>query len=239
MPRGTFYGVGVGPGDPELLTLKAVKVLQAAEVVVAPQAGRGKESLAYDIARQHLHGGCRLLKLDFPMTRNKELLEKSWEQASARIERFLQRGETVVFLTLGDPMLYSTYIVLFKRLSARGYAVQTVPGVPSFCAAAAAAGFPLGEGEEKLAIVPWSGCRGKPLAAFLQGFDSAVIMKAAGELSPILKELGEAGFLQNAVLVSKCGHPDERIERELSALSRTRAPYFSLILARGKEVSRA
>lgn len=239
MKKGIFYGVGVGPGDPELLTLKAVKVLQEVDVVAVPQKGRRAESAAFSVVREHLKGGCRLLKLVFPMTREQKQVEHWHRQACEKIRGHLDNGEKVAFVTIGDPMLYSTYIYLFKRLGAAGYPAVTVPGVPSFCAAAAAAGVPLAEGEEKLALIPFK--EGKPfLAETLQRFENAVILKPSGKIYNLVGSLEEAGFLANSVLVTKCGLPGERIEKDLRALCRegqyANLPYFSLILAK-KEVS--
>jgi precorrin-2/cobalt-factor-2 C20-methyltransferase len=231
MSRGIFYGVGVGPGDPELLTLKAVKVLQAADLVVVPQTGREKESIALAVARAHLRENCRLLPLVFPMSRAQTLLEKSWDRAAEEIRSYLEEGETVVFITIGDPMLYSTYIYLFKRLSAGGYTVHTVPGVPSFCAAASAAGVVLGEGEEKIAIIPWNGGELLP-PEMLRQFAGLVVIKACGNVNGLLETLSKTGFLEKSVLVSRCGFGDERIERDLKALAGKELPYFSLILAK-------
>jgi len=237
--KGIFYGVGVGPGDPELLTLKAVKVLQEADVVAVPQKGHRAESAAFYIAKEHLRKGCRLLQLVFPMTREQKQVEQWHKRACEKIQRHLDKGEKVAFVTIGDPMLYSTYIYLFKRLGAAGYHTATVPGVPSFCAAAAAAGVPLAEGEEKLALIPFK--EGEPfLAETLQHFESAVILKPTGKIYNLVEALEEAGFLANSVLVAKCGLPGERIVKDLRALYREQQavslPYFSLILAK-KEVS--
>lgn len=236
MPKGILYGVGVGPGDPELLTLKAVKVLQSADLVCIPLSQREKESAAYSIAREHLPENCAVFPLLFPMTRDKDDLERSWEEACAEVQKHLDKGIRVVFLTIGDPMLYSTYIYLFKRLQADGYTVQTIPGVPSFCAAASAAGFPLGEGDGKIAIIPWGpDAAGSP--EYLKQFESLVIMKVSHNFTAILDTLAQAGFLGDSVLVSKCGYEDEEIRRDLSSFSDNKEdgreiPYFSLILAR-------
>jgi len=234
LPEGVLFGVGVGPGDPELLTLKAVNVLKRADVVCIPQSHRHKESTAYAIASEHLPQEYNLLALFFPMTRVREELEKSWEQSCAKVREQLELGKRVVFLTIGDPMLYSTYIYLSKQLQEEGYRTEIVPGIPSFCAAAAAAGFPLGEGEGKIAIIPW-GPDTKASPQELKQFDNLVLMKVSPYLETIREALAEAGFLKDSVFVDKCGYEEEEI-RDFSSLNdkeKTREfSYFSLILAR-------
>ncbi len=226
-----FYGLGVGPGDPELLTLKALRVLENVDTVFVPRAAQDKESLALSIAKPYIGKDTRVVDLLFPMTRDRERLEKSWDDAASRIREHLKRGERTAFLTVGDPMLYSTYIYLYKRVKAFGYPVVTVPGIPSICAAAASAGFPLGEGDEKMALIPWS----KEQALdpeVLRSFSSLALLKVSSDFDGIIDTLKEAGFLNHSVLVSRCGHADERIEENLAPLKGSPVPYFSLILAR-------
>jgi len=230
-PQGVFYGVGVGPGDPELLTLKAVRVLQGIDAVAVPRAGAEKESLAYAIAREFIPVQARVLELVFPMTRETRRLEQGWKEAAARIQALLEQGKNTAFLTVGDPMLYSTYIYIFQRIQEAGYSVETVPGIPSFCAAAAAAGFPLAEGDDRLALVPWN--REQALQGeALQPFSSLALLKVSSDLEGIIETLAETGFLQRSMLVSRCGHEDERIVTDLASLKGSAVPYFSLILAR-------
>ncbi len=233
MKSGVFYGVGVGPGDPRLLTLKAVELLKAARVVATPCAAPGQESLALAVAREHLAPGCLVLPLYFPMTKDEKKLEQGWAQALAEVCAHLDRGEDVVFLTLGDPMLYSTCLYLLQRLQKAGYGVKVVPGVPSFCAAAAAAVFPLAAGEERLALLPWP--EGAPLSpSLLRAFDSVALLKVASRLDEAIAALQQAGMLEESVLVSNCGSPGEKISRELKKLAggKEPVPYLSLILAR-------
>ncbi len=234
MSEGIFYGVGVGPGDPELLTLRAARIIGEADLVVVPRPESDKESAAWSIAREHIREGCPVIKLVFPMTRDSALLDEAWERAAREIEGHLRRGKKVVFLTVGDPMLYSTYIYIFRRIKEAGCTVHTVPGVPSFCAAAAAAGMPLAEGDEKMAVVTWN-ARSPLSAGELEPFSSLVIMKASADLDGIIDTLQAAGFLQHSVLASRCGYADERVETELRSLKGTAVPYFSLILARKEE----
>ena len=236
MNSGVFYGVGVGPGDPELLTLKAARLLKKGGVVVVPQAAREQESLALAVAREHLSPACRVLHLHFPMTRDENRLEDAWDEALASVRSFLDQGDDVLFLTIGDPMLYSTCIYVLERLQARGYPVQVIPGVPSFCAAAAAASFPLAKGDERIAVLPWHD-KEEPAVSMLNRFDTVVLLKVASQLPRAVAALKEAGLLEQSVLVSNCGRPDEAISFNLEETARqeTPPPYLSLILARRRK----
>lgn len=236
MSSGVFYGVGVGPGDPELLTLKAVQLLKKGKVVVVPQAARGQESIALTVAREHLSPACRVLQLYFPMTRDENRLGQAWDEALATVRGYLDKGEDVIFLTIGDPMLYSTCIYVLERLQAKGYAVQVVPGVPSFCAAAATASFPLATGNERIAVLPWHE-EDEPSTSLLAEFDSVVLLKVASHLPRAVEALRQSGHLEQSVLVSNCGRSNEGISFNLkeTAGKQTAPPYLSLILARRRK----
>lgn len=231
--KGVFYAVGVGPGDPKLLTLQAVELLQQAQIVVVPQAARGQESLALAVAGKYLPPDCRVSHLHFPMTKDEGQLEKAWNEALQAVRACLDKGEDVLFLTIGDPMLYSTCIYVLQRLKQHYYPVQVVPGVPSFCAAAAAAAFPLVMGNERMAVLPWDQ-KEPPPAALLSSFDAVVLLKVASGLPHAANTLREAGLLEESVMVSNCGREDEEISTDLEKVTRreTPPPYLSLILAR-------
>jgi len=233
--QGNFYGIGVGPGDPELLTYKAVRLLGEVDVVAVPVAGRGKASTAFSIAGQFISPGCRVLEIDFPMTHDRSKLEEAWEEGRAAISAALDRGETVAFLTLGDPMLYSTYIYLYHHLKEAGYDVFTVPGINSFSAAAAAAGVPLTFGDEQMTIMPGSAVAagtGETLAAF----QTLAIFKVANYFGQIVAALEESGRLESSVLVINCGQPGERIVTDLKEVLDEKLSYFSLIISRKEPV---
>jgi len=235
MSGGVFYGIGVGPGDPELLTFKAVKVLQEAGEVFVPRTGKDSESTALSVVKEHLKEKIPLHFLTFPMTRDRETLEWHWREGADRIEECLKSGDSAAFLTLGDPMLYSTYVYLFKIIKERGYPVETIPGVTSFCAAAAAADFPLVEGEEKMVVLPWQPGEEEAGRELLGRFDSAVLMKVSSDYGGVLNCLQEVGLLENSVLVKKCGQQGESVEKIKAAPEcGEELPYFSLILARKK-----
>lgn len=223
MEKGKLYGVGVGPGDPELLTVKAVRILRECDVVAAP----GGERTAYSIAECYVQGK-ETLFCDLPMTRDKRAMAESHEKAAHAVCGLLDAGKTVAFLTLGDPSVYSTYWYVHKRVRARGYDAEMIPGVPSFCAAAAALDRALCEGSEPLHILPASH---RASAGELELPGSLVLMKAGRSILEVRDRLQSAGRLEGAALVERCGMEGERIVTDLTALSDPTG-YFSIILAR-------
>ncbi|MEG0379696.1 MAG: precorrin-2 C(20)-methyltransferase, partial [Eubacterium sp.] len=143
---GIFYGLGVGPGDPDLLTVKAYKILQAADVIITPTKKMGKPSIAYRIVESHITEGTQVVEMSFPMlslSAERETLQKQWKENADEIEVLLKEGKNVVFLTLGDPMVFSTYSYVMEFLLERGVEVVTLSGVPSFCNLAAQINVPL------------------------------------------------------------------------------------------------
>lgn len=174
--QGILYGVGVGPGDPELLTLKAVRLLQEADVIAAPDKGNG-EQVALRIVDRWIQGK-PLLSCPMPMTREQAVLDRCHDEVANSIGALLDQGKTVVFITLGDPTVYSTYLYLHRRILAMGYRAELVPGVPSFCAAAARLNVSLCEGSQRLMIVPASRTE---LADCLEQDANLVFMKAGRE----------------------------------------------------------
>ena len=204
--NGTFYGVGVGPGDPELLTLKAARLIRDCDVLAIPHRDPEK-CFAYRIA-------CRavpeakdkaVLCVDMPMTHDKAVREAAYEAGAAAIINVLAEGKTVVFITLGDPSVYSTFAYLSAKTLAEGYDVQWVPGVPSFCAAAARLQSPLCTDREELHILPGSINAENALA--YPG--TKVFMK--GELGPLLDAIEQSG--KTAQAAENCGTENERLYR--------------------------
>lgn len=218
--NGKLYGIGVGPGDPELLTLKAVRLLRECDVVAAPDG----ERTAYQIARRFAEGKPTLF-CSLPMTRDKAAMAESHKAAADAVCATLDEGKTVAFLTLGDPSIYSTYWYIHRLIAARGYAAELVPGVPSFCAAAAALGRALCEGSEALHILPASHGQALPQDG------SLVLMKAGKSMPETCAALERAGRLQDAALVERCGMEGERVLTDLSGLDETPG-YFSVVLVK-------
>lgn len=232
---GIFYGVGVGPGDPDLITVKGAKVLVSCQKVFVPTARKKSESLAWQIAQVHLTEDAVVEELIFPMSKDPMVLEESWEKSVVPVANVLRNGEDACFLTLGDPLLYSTYIYLVRALkkSIPDLEVRTIPGIPAFCAAAARTCFPVGEGTQSIGIVPVSDNL-EGLRQALESFDNLVLMKVAHQLPSVLDLLEERDLLDDAVFVSRVGQGDEGVVTDLRKLrdENPRAGYLSIILVK-------
>ena len=221
--KGTLYGVGVGPGDPELMTLKALRIINEARVIAAPEAGVAIEiaSKAADLR------GKELLRLHLPMTRDRAELDASHDEAAAAIIGKLDAGSDVAFLTLGDPSIYSTFSYIQRRVMKAGHQTRMAEGITSFCAAAARLNEPLCEGQEALHIVPASctatDCLSMP--------GTKVLMKAGKALAAVKASLKDAGLAGKAAMVERCGMENERICRDLDETP-DEAGYFSIIIVR-------
>lgn len=221
---GTLYGVGVGPGDPELLTLKAVRVLEEADVIAAPDAG-GATALALSIVAPYIQGKEQLL-CAAPMVRDAAVRSAAWDDNAERICRLLGQGRSVAFVTLGDPSIYSTFGYLQRRVVERGFPVQAVPGVPSFCAAAAFLNSPLCEGEERLLVIP---ATTPALENCLEQDAAKVVLKAGRYLDELRTQLNRTGELEQAVLVENCGMAGER---SVPLSEAETAGYFSTVIVK-------
>jgi precorrin-2/cobalt-factor-2 C20-methyltransferase len=223
MDKGVFYAVGVGPGDPELMTVKAVRVLREADVVAVPDTGRS-ERTAYRIAREYIEDK-EILYCPTPMGADKRRTEENYDAVAAQIAERLGRGESVAFITLGDPSVYATSAYVQRRVAALGYATETVAGVPSFCAAAARLGESLCEGSRALTILPGS-CADTDAYLALPG--NKVIMKSASRLPELTaRMLADSRF--NVAVAANCGMAGEVLARGDDAL-RLDAGYFSLLI---------
>ncbi|ERT61798.1 precorrin-2 C(20)-methyltransferase [Megasphaera vaginalis (ex Srinivasan et al. 2021)] len=229
--KGKLFCIGVGPGDPELLTLKAVKYSKRCPVWAVPQGNTEKltaKSILLD-ALQGIDGvepeKKEIITLHFPMTRDRAVLAAAHRKGAAAIAVHLEAGRDVALFTLGCPTVYASSIYVHRRLRDDGYETEIVPGVPSFCAAAAALQQPLCEKEEPLVIFPGGRADRQ---ALLQMPGNTVIMKPAGQLAAIKAELTAAGKLAGASMVERCGLPGER--RYPSLADAEENTYFSVIL---------
>lgn len=227
---GILYGVGVGPGDPDLLTIKALEVLRDVPFIFAASSSKNDYSIAGNIVKKHL-GSKDVEKLPFPMCDDKSVLEEAWKKNGDRVLEVLSRGLDCAFITLGDPLTYSTFSYLLKtiRKVAPGIRVRSVPGITSFQAAAAAASLPLSEGEESLVIV--SGARGGlKLKESIKTSDNIVMLKTYKQFKDIYQTLEELDLLNKATFVCNLGTDEQKIVNDLTKLKDANTPYLSLII---------
>lgn len=228
--KGIFYSVGTGPGDPELMTLKAVRIIKENSIIAVP-GKNASESAAYRIAVKAVPeiADKELISLDMPMIHDKDKMKEYHQTASDTVSRILDSGENVVFLTLGDPTIYSTGSYIQNILADRGYQTQTISGVPSFCAAAASAGIPLTEWNQCLHIIPASHISHE--TEFNEN-DTFVFMKSGRKINNT-KEILNENF-SNTVMVENCGMENERIFRNAESIP-DNAGYFSIIIADSRQ----
>jgi len=219
--KGTLYGIGTGPGDPDLLTLKAINMIGGCDAIAVPDSGT-ENQIALGIVKEHI-AGKPVLSLDLPMICDKLDLQKKRELAADAICEELDTGKSVGFLTLGDPMVYSTYSYLHRIIISRGYTAEVIPGVTSFCAAAAALGEPLCEGSQSLHIIP-ALYEDTEKALKLDG--TKVLMKSGKKLTEIVELLGKKDI--SAKLAQRVGMNGERLYQSITTDVKT--DYFSVVI---------
>jgi precorrin-2/cobalt-factor-2 C20-methyltransferase len=234
MRRGKLLGLGVGPGDPELLTVKAVRALETAPAI-AFIAAAGRASRAREIAGPYVRPGTRELIAVMPMTQDLETTGRAYNQLVTGIVSELGQGNDVVFLCEGDPLLYGSFAHLMSRLGPR-FACEVIPGVTSISASAAAAQIPLGMHDEPLALIPAT-VHPRKLAGILQQCDRVVVMKVGRHLEKVNEALAAARMSEGAVLVENATLQGQRV-RPLSAVTEQQVPYFSLVIAGRKRAAR-
>jgi precorrin-2/cobalt-factor-2 C20-methyltransferase len=240
MSYGKLYGVGVGPGAPDLLSLRALEVLRRVKVIALPRSSDYGASMAWQIVKPVLGAvpDQEHLFLTFPMSKQSERLRPAWNKAFAAIGERLEQGLDVAFATEGDPSLFSTFIYLAQEAPQRwpGIEIEVVPGVSSITAVPAVTGIPLADGQERIAIVP--GTYGlDDLPELLRHFDTLVLMKIGPELPRIVRELERAGLLDRAVYVSKATMSEQRIVRDLRAVQAERGDCFAMVVVSRKDRS--
>ncbi|MDO5784589.1 MAG: precorrin-2 C(20)-methyltransferase [Eubacteriales bacterium] len=224
--NGILYGVGVGPGDPELMTLKAVRMIEENHIIALPGAVP-TETIAYQIAIQAVPALAekQLIPIYMPMTHNQEELERNHQKGAQIIESHLKQGNNVIFLTLGDPSIYSTFTYIQQVVEQHGYSTAMVSGITSFCAAAASVNIPLVKWNEQLHIIPAV----HSLKHQLPDSGNYVLMKSGRKMKQVKELL--AASKRDIVTVENCGTEKEHIYRGVDEIPDD-AGYYSLIIAK-------
>lgn len=218
--KGKLYGIGVGPGDPELLTMKAVRIIQSCDVVIAPSAMAGGDSIALEITKAYIPETTKIQVLHFPMGKsNRE--EKIYE-AYETVESYLREGKTVAFLTIGDPFVYSTYIYVLQHFKGEGYDIETVPGITSFCASASLAEVPLVIGDENLVILPGNRIEEVEDQPYI------VVMKVYKQEEKIITHLEEKGY--KYTYIKRAGREGQEVLTSKKDIIKNKE-YMALIIA--------
>lgn len=229
---GTLYGVGVGPGDPELITLKACRLLRECPVIAYPAAKKGGKSYAQEIVDMHVNAEAKImLGLVFPMTKDPGQLASGWNDTVELCWNELKRGRDVAFVTEGDPNLYSTFIHLARLMQELhpGVPIVSIPGISSVLGAAAALEQPLADGDQRVGIIPATEDREALKEALLQ-HDTVVFLKVAKVLELVLDVLDELGLGGKASVVTKVTSPYETVWRDARELRGKELEYLSLMV---------
>lgn len=228
----------MGPGDPELITLKAKRLIDEADAVFVPKSELGGKSFALSIIEGFVDPS-KIEELVFPMAKDEEVLRSHWVRAAEAVCERLSRGDKVVFVTLGDPSLYSTFNYLKREVERKcpSASIWVVPGISAPSAAAARLGLPLAERDEKVAVVP-APDDASELGSYVDSFDTVVVMKIGRKLKGLVRFLKERNLLGKASLVQRMGTPDERAIYDLeSAEADPSAGYLSTMII-GREALR-
>lgn len=231
---GKVYGVGVGPGDPELITVKAYRIMKEADVVAFPKKRRGSKSYAQQIIDHYVNPAEKeMLPLVFPMTREQDILETEWTNVANEVYAKVREGKDVAFITEGDSMLYSTFIHLMRRLADLHPEVecQAIPGISSVNAAASRFMMPLADGDEWFAIIPATDDR-EQMRKALEDHDAVAFLKVAKVLPEMIDLLEEMNLADHAVVTTKVTSDEERVWENVRELKTAELNYLSLMLVR-------
>ena len=247
LPSYKLTAVGLGPGDPELITVKGLRAIQSAKLIFVPRSQSGEQSLALRIAKPWLAEEQEVVELPLPMTRDADTLVPAWQTAADQIARhFADQASdatdpqvTGVYLLLGDPLLYGTFIYIWHELKNRqpDIGIEVIPGITSFAAAAAYAKMPLSTTSDRVAILPASyETDATAIKNLFATYETIIFLKVGPVLPQILAAVEEMGLLETALYAERVGMPEENIVQgaEIRALHNQRRPYLSLLIVKQK-----
>ena len=223
---GTLYGVGVGPGDPELLTLKAVRILRTVAVIAYPATPQGSAQ-ARDIAAQWLNGQ-REIPIAMPCMLDRGPVNQGYDEAAVLIAQQLEAGHDVAILCEGDPLFYGSFSYLLQRLGER-FPCIVVPGINSVSASAAAVAMPLITGEQRLTVIPATAGDAALRQALLHS-DSVAILKPGRHRPRLLELLRETGRTEDTLYIEQASRPAQQVIKRFADIPATPGPYFAVFL---------
>ncbi len=226
-----FYGIGIGVGDPEMMTLKAVKALKELDIIIVPDAGRDFESTAYSIAKDYLKPESTIINMEFSMNPDLKKRQEERKRNGKIVEDYLNSGKNVGFLTIGDPMTFSTYVYLLENVSEK-HEVITVAGISSFADISSRFNLPLVMGNETLKIVPLH--KNCDIKKEIENADNIVFMKTALKFKELREAVRETGNMDNILMVFESGKDKQKVYFNLDEIDAENVPYFStMILKKG------
>lgn len=228
-----FYGIGTGPGDSSLLTIKAVNTLKELDILYTPEPKKEGKSLALSIVREYLKKDLEIKQRHFPMNFDNLEKTKAWDEIAIEIENDVKDGKNVGFVTLGDPMIYSTYVYLLERVRGK-VEVETIPGISSFSNIASNQNFPLVMDREPLIVLPCTTDEEK-IDYALKNYSSIVLMKVYKNFKSIIQKIKDNDLLNHSILVSNSSLNEEKVYTNLEELDQDKISYFSTILINKEE----
>ncbi len=228
-----FYGIGVGPGDPELMTVKGARILKESPVVMIPEAKKNGGSIAFEIAREYIGEKTETVFFEFPMVHDRGKIMEAAAGMARRVEEYIGQGKDVAFITLGDSSLYSTYGYVLECLDEK-IEVETIPGITSYSTVAATANRQLAVGNEILSIIPAT-ADPKRIEMAMEAAGGIVIMKASHEPERITRLLKEGGYLEHSVLARKVSMEAGELRKDVEAALKDGKDYLTTIIGRRSE----
>lgn len=235
---GTLYVIGVGPGDPELLTLKAARIIREVPCICVPKGREEGSSMALSIVKKVIPlDNKNIIEAHFPMRKTKKSsempeLDAKWDDTAGTVLEILNSGSDMAFITIGDPTVYSTFFYLYYRLLELNptLSIEIVPGISSIMASASRAKISLGLADEKIAVLPAT--YADDISTVLANFDTVVLMKVHNVLDQIIMKLDKAGLTGKAVYISRAGMADEEVVRDITELRGKELNYFSMVIVK-------
>ncbi|MDO4541927.1 MAG: precorrin-2 C(20)-methyltransferase [Bacillota bacterium] len=229
--KGKFYGVGVGPGDPELLTIKGKRIIEECDIIVTPITKGDSDSTALNIVSPYI-GDKDILNLLLPMTKDTAELEKAWNNGAQKIMELLDADKNVAFITLGDPSLFSTFMYVYRPVREAGYQWEIVPGINAPSATAARLGIGLADGKESLAIMAATTDL-EAVEETIKNHDNTVLMKGAGKWPNIAAILEKLEVVDKTAAVERCTMKEERVFADVKNMPEDLSYFLTAIIRKG------